>query len=1786
VATHVRTRARNRRRLCAGIAVLLVSCAGLAALTLVRPPASSATGSAVSVTMRVSFGLTAACSCTSGSIGLTATVTAPVGQSVAGVEYQYSSDDEQTWTTIPGSVGPAPGYVSSFDTTQVDDGDYDLQAVAVDQAGEVIATSLPIRDVIIQNSSTVLTETAPSILHKTVTLHAAVYQPTSIAMPTHVTYEWSKASADSWHDIGTVNAADPNNPPSTTSIKLDTTIADGPVDLRVEASDDIGDTFIGLPIRNLTVDNTGPTSTISVPAGPLSGTATLSATATDAGTGVSSVAFQIAPTGSGGWSTIGVDTATPYTTSFDTRAFDDGSYDFRVLATDQAGNQAASPVVSDVAISNPGKSTFGNFAITNFVVPATRISLIGEVANSPVHETWAYGYTTAPNYTAVPGDAQLVLLRYTDPTGWQVAGKLQAEDGSVYSVVPGATPQISADMTPSGDAWLVLRQPQPNGSGGTDQVAVFHKPPGHEQFVRDPPASRTLAQLLATDAGSDAGNLASGQGGQLELGQSADGSTYGLLIAPQQPFQQQGAQTATGTRITIPTQLEYGVLDNGAWAVKSITLPPGFTAKSGEQVSLTVADLTGPGAGWAAVSNDQSQPLMLAKFADSGSTLVPAGLDALNLTGALAATGLNAYATGIRADAAGVWLTATLSGSGATSPANGSSLVAHFGSTGAVTGSVWCTAALGAISTGCTLPIDGDHPASLPQGLFQTADGEVAEALGTGFVDLYSYGSWKPIAAPGFLGGPGDALFTSPSDGWIVGTNGIGRISAQPQPGSLALWPEPNRATLLSVALPPAGAGIGTSGALAVGLSGAALHYDATDGWLVDPTPPKAEHIGLRGVAFDGPGRAVAVGDLGTILDWNGSSWSEDPQSNSLTVGQLNAVAFAPDGEGWAVGTFGTILHWDGTAWAPEQIDSLDAGESVTSVATAGNGDVLAIAGGNLIERSSDGTWQRVSSLPSPAPAAGSLRLVSGLADGGAVAAGNSVLMIRLNGTSPWVYSDQPIGGTAVGLSAFRDPGKVEAFVSLAPSAATVSAAGFPAGDGDLIIAGSAGLDDLSRDQYPGTLTGEEGAVAPDPVQAVAAAPDGSAAWAVGGYAGTVTAAGLGTKAPLQARSPAWQTASIWRYDAGGSQQSTAERPALVSIPAKAQTITFAYFSSAECVFECASALDAQPDVNLSAATAQIASFARQPGGPAFAVLGGNAVGPIDGTARADGNGAIDLDNLSNYLAPLGQVPLYAAYGPLDGVPTSNDPATPWSDAFGASAAPFGSGSAPPGIAPVASGGESGPVHRYYAFDASRNGGVVRVIVLDNSAGSLDASDPGQSAWLDAQLAAARSANLPIVVFTARPLDGSTLGAAADGAAVAAELAAAGVLAVFTSDQDQIDREVTIQAGGSNLDEYQGATLGYQQASNNGVLWYFASIDTATRHVSVQAVPVVGSLALEPLAGLTVQRSSTLSFQAIGRRPPGTLATIANSVTPFNAGIDNYVTIPATPKCTGCLTPSYSFTSSDPTIGDFVAPSAPGSQLPALDASGNPIPSSTSGLFCAYNAGVTTVSVTSGQLTASQQVTVDGGGIGRPCGTVFRPGVQQTVVVGAQKLVSSIPSLGSLGGPVTPPTQAGGVIPTKIHSIVPPPPPPPVAAPAPPPAPTPARHPPKPPSPAPPPVPVPGAEQPFLNPSSNPNFPISAAIVPPITPPATPIPPGGATATSAVKREEKARKHASQSAFTIRPAGSSAGSWFIPAVAASGLAAVILVAIGLGRNLPERSAALMWTSERVDRPRRRPGAWR
>ncbi len=1790
----------------------IAAAAVLAALVLASTPGPSPHGAASTAladdgSPTVTLTVTPAGEPLGQQVNVTATTTGLPATSIASIEFEYAPVGTDSWT----SLGTYPGSLQAtvpVDTTTLIDGDglYNLRALLTEADGTVI-DSATLADQLVANSSPYVTLSesgatlaSGSAVRSTIPLIAQVSDPENVGVAT-VSLQISPQGAEDWTTVST-QALSPSS--NDLSLPLDTTgFCDGSYDLRAVPTDNSGITYASVPIRNVIIENTPPPVTLDNPGSTLTGSVTLSVEQSDnpppkpgcpaaAGPGIASVEYERAIAGTNAWTQIGSSGEPPFSTTIDTSGWPNGSYDLRAQATDRAGNVGQSGRVT-VQSSNPPPPPPAQRTISGLAVPAHLITMLGSVAGSPDGEAWADGYTSAPPatvdgsplpYTA-EGD-QFVLLRYSDTGGWQIADVLRNQDGSAFQLLPPAEApsnnpvQATGAMAPDGEAWLWVYEPpsQAAASLGVQPVyGLFHRQPGGA-FAYDQSGTQAIAAFGSTPVNFNTQ-------AQMRLGTTPDGQLYGIFINPDQPQASASVAGANGAPVPISEGLEYALLQGGAWTDHTASLPPAYTPGASDEVTLDYADVSGPGTGWGALrvtigggTRSAPIPLLLGQFDGGDWKYVDTGLDALDLTGSVADPRGRVDPTGLKVDGDSVWVGARDTLPTTADPsADGNVVALYDAATGTVTQS-WCTLP---VADSCDQPL-GD--AAVPDTIFEGSSGPTALSMQDGALDVYANGNWSSTPVPGYSAG--DDTFTDATDGWLGGSgSAIGEVTSQAETSPLASWPLPERAPLTSVALPPGSdGGVDGSGALAVGFDGTVLEYTAGEGWLVQPTPPEAQNLFLTSVAFAGPSSAFAVGAAGEILHWDGSSWSEDPQSISLTVSQLNALAFDGSGQGWAVGEDGTILHYDGQSWSIEQPPATDADTDITSVAVAGS-DVFAIAGGNLIVRQPDGTWVSAdpSLLPSdPAPTPGSLRLVSGLPDGGAVIAGQSVVLERQNASSPFQYSDQPLEGTAVALSAFRGlDGVVRAAASIAPpaaalgggSGATNDAGDYPAGDGELVIQTADGWQDLTRAEpaEAGGGLASDGEVKPDPVLGVATSPDGQHAWAVGGYDGTPDAAGQGTADPLAERPSGWQTASLWRYDADGSVTAPTESASTPSLPATPGTVSFAFFSSPMCVSECSATVDAQPDANLAGAIGEINTYAAQPGGPLFAMLGGNAVGPTDLPSYQNGDGAADFAQLPSILAPL-NIPLFAAYGPLDAVPTESPATQSWSDAFADSPSPFGGGGSTPGIQPVSTGAaQPGTVARYYSFDASQNGATLRVIVLDNSQGSLEGSESGQTAWLNQQLAAA--AGIPTVVVTALPLYG---GVTSDGSSVAASLVQAGVLAVFSSDYElnsttQLNQVHQVPEGGTTtIPEYEGATLGYQETKNDGVVWYDVSVDTQTQSVSVSAVPLVQSLALDPLRGQVVARSLTLQFAAIGRRPAGSLPTSTQDASTL-PGYDNYVEIPAS-GCSSCVTPTYKFTSSNPEIGTFVKASGPNSPYPALNASGHPIASSQSGLFCAFDGGTTTVTVTAGLESASLPVTVEPGGYGSPCGNglgLANAQASHSVRLGAARPPTVVRAHGSGTAPPPPPPPPAAAATATPAPVLKLPSSPPATAPAPP-ALRAIPH-PAPRAPSPLPLPV-DAPAPALAP-----LPV-LALVPPPPIPIQPVPPGGAPgvsqAPSAARRREKAHKHAQSKAFTLMAPASNASDpaawWYDGAVGVTTVLALLLSAQGLRprrRSSPARSYA-------------------
>ena len=104
------------------------------------------------------------------------------------------------------------------------------------------------------------------------------------------------------------------------------------------------------PVRsNVRVDNTPPTGSLIA---PLSGATVggnavhLATSASDAGSGVASVRYELRPTGGGSFSTITTSTSSPFDGTWNTTGLASGSYDLRPVITDKVGNSYTGAVVT------------------------------------------------------------------------------------------------------------------------------------------------------------------------------------------------------------------------------------------------------------------------------------------------------------------------------------------------------------------------------------------------------------------------------------------------------------------------------------------------------------------------------------------------------------------------------------------------------------------------------------------------------------------------------------------------------------------------------------------------------------------------------------------------------------------------------------------------------------------------------------------------------------------------------------------------------------------------------------------------------------------------------------------------------------------------------------------------------------------------------------------------------------------------------------------------------------------------------------------------------------------------------------------------------------------------------------------------------------------------------------------------------------------------------------------------------------------------------------------------
>jgi Bacterial Ig domain len=340
----VRLRALSILLAVAGLLAAGITFSGATFIAAAANPGNSFTASNA-------FNLTATMDDPGANLRLTVSLTASAadgedGSSIASVTIQRSPAGAGTWTDV--CADTSSPYSCSFDTTAVSDGLYDFRAIAQNDAGGS-ATSSVVTNRRVDNTAPTAGMSDPGTpLRATVGLDATGTDGGSGVADVKI--QRSPTGAGSWTDVCT----DANSP---YSCSFDTTsVSDGLYDFRAVTTDNAGNATSSSVVANRRIDNTAPTATMTNPGATITGTKNFDGTASDAGSGVVSLTFQISPTGAGTWSDLCSDTSSPYACDYDTTALADGQYDFRSRAVDNAGNAGISTVYSGAIVDNTAPS--------------------------------------------------------------------------------------------------------------------------------------------------------------------------------------------------------------------------------------------------------------------------------------------------------------------------------------------------------------------------------------------------------------------------------------------------------------------------------------------------------------------------------------------------------------------------------------------------------------------------------------------------------------------------------------------------------------------------------------------------------------------------------------------------------------------------------------------------------------------------------------------------------------------------------------------------------------------------------------------------------------------------------------------------------------------------------------------------------------------------------------------------------------------------------------------------------------------------------------------------------------------------------------------------------------------------------------------------------------------------------------------------------------------------------------------------------------------------------------
>lgn len=326
---------------------------------------------------------------------------------IASVVVQYLAPGASSWTAIC-TTSTSP-YTCSWNTKAVADGTYTLRAIATDNAGYT-TTSDTVTTTVANNLLIVLADPGDAV-RGTIPLTATLYN--NGILPYVVTIQYAVSGTTTWKTICTTLVAPYTCSWNTAGSGL---VQGETYDLRAVATL-VAFTATSATVEDVTIDNVAPTVTMTDPGTPLRGTATFAATAADGETGVTGVQLQYQRSSTSTWTTFCSPTTEPFSCRYATTQLTDGTYAFRAIATDGAGNTTTSTPVSNrvvdntvttVSVEDPGAYLSGTVTLTATAASTATITSVRIDRAPSGTTTWttictdtSSPYTCSFNTTAV-----------------------------------------------------------------------------------------------------------------------------------------------------------------------------------------------------------------------------------------------------------------------------------------------------------------------------------------------------------------------------------------------------------------------------------------------------------------------------------------------------------------------------------------------------------------------------------------------------------------------------------------------------------------------------------------------------------------------------------------------------------------------------------------------------------------------------------------------------------------------------------------------------------------------------------------------------------------------------------------------------------------------------------------------------------------------------------------------------------------------------------------------------------------------------------------------------------------------------------------------------------------------------------------------------------------------------------------------------------------------------------------------------------------------------------------